>query len=156
MYSNRIFTQLEEKGFSLVELMIAMFIFMVVMLGLLVGVNSAIQANKGNVLRDEAVRLAEEELTRLRSEQFTDLGTSGALAATGWTGPNNLTVNIRNGTVSYAVSKRITDINGGALPVKRIDVAVGWNDVGGTGAQAPTNMNYQVVLSAVLVQTQSN
>lgn len=134
--------------------MIAMFIFMVVMLGLLVGVTSAIQANKGNVLRDEAVRLAEDELTRLRSEQFTTLGTSAALAATPWTGPNNVTVNVRSGQVTYAMSEQITDINGGANPLKRIDVAVGWNDVGGTGSQAPTNMNYQVVLSAVLVQSQ--
>lgn len=134
--------------------MIAMFIFMVVMLGLLVGVTSAIQANKGNVLRDEAVRLAEDELTRLRSEQFTALGTSAALAATAWTGPNNVTVNVRGGQVTYALSEQITDINGGANLLKRIDVAVGWNDVGGTGAQAPTNMNYQVVLSAVLVQSQ--
>lgn len=134
--------------------MIAMFIFMVVMLGLLVGVTSAIQANKGNVLRDEAVRLAEDELSRLRGERFTVLGTSAELTATGWTGPTNMDVNVRSGTVTYAMSHQITDIAGGANPLKRIDVAVGWNDVGGTGAQAPTNMNYQVVLSTVLVQSQ--
>lgn len=144
-----------QQGFSLVELMIAMFIFMVVMLGLLVGVTSAIQANKGNVLRDEAVRLAEDELSRLKSERFTALGTSAALDATGgWTAPTDVTVNVRGGRVTYAMSEQITDIAGGANPLKRIDVAVGWNDVGGAGAQAPTNMNYQVVLSTVLVQSQ--
>lgn len=154
MYSDKKIETYWQQGFSLVELMIAMFIFMVVMLGLLVGVTSAIQANKGNVLRDEAIRIAEDELSRLRSEQFTASGTSAALAATAWTGPNNLIVNVRSGTVTYAVSEQITDINGGANPLKRIDVAVGWNDVGGAGAQAPTNMNYQVVLSTVLVQSE--
>ncbi len=154
MYSNKALKTYWQQGFSLVELMIAMFIFMVVMLGMVVGITSAIQANKGNVLRDEAVRIAEDELSRLRSERFTALGTSPELAATAWTGPDNLTVNVRSGTVTYAVSEQIADITGGAYPLKRVDVAVGWNDVGGTGNQAPTNMNYQVILSTILVQSE--
>jgi type IV pilus assembly protein PilV len=143
---------LNQKGFSLIELMIAMFIFMIVMLGMLAGVNSSIQTNKGNVLRDEAIRLAEDELSRLRSEQFTSMGVSANIAATNWTGPNNITVNVRSGQITYALSRRITDIAGGISPLKRIDVAVGWNDVGGAAAQAPTNMNSQVILSTILVQ----
>jgi len=139
---------LNQKGFSLIELMIAMFIFMIVMLGMLAGVNSSIQTNKGNVLRDEAIRLAEDELSRLRSEQFT------SLAATDWTRPNiPVTVNVRSGQITYALSRRITNIDGGISPLKRIDVAVGWNDVGGaTAPQEPTNMNSQVILSTILVQ----
>jgi type IV pilus assembly protein PilV len=144
---------LNQKGFSLIELMIAMFIFMIVMLGMLAGVNSSIQTNKGNVLRDEAIRLAEDELSRLRSEQFTSMGVSANLAATDWTGPNNITVNVRSGQITYALSRRITDIAGGISPLKRIDVAVGWNDVGGaTAPQEPTKMNSQVILSTILVQ----
>lgn len=144
---------LNQKGFSLIELMIAMFIFMIVMLGMLAGVNSSIQTNKGNVLRDEAIRLAEDELSRLRSEQFTSMGVSANLAATNWTGSNNITVNVRSGQITYALSRRITDIAGGISPLKRIDVAVGWNDVGGaTAPQEPTNMNSQVILSTILVQ----
>jgi type IV pilus assembly protein PilV len=144
---------LNQKGFSLIELMIAMFIFMIVMLGMLAGVNSSIQTNKGNVLRDEAIRLAEDELSRLRSERFTSMGVSANLAATDWTGPNNITVNVRSGQITYALSRRITDIAGGISPLKRIDVAVGWNDVGGaTAPQEPTKMNSQVILSTILVQ----
>lgn len=144
---------LNQKGFSLIELMIAMFIFMIVMLGMLAGVNSSIQTNKGNVLRDEAIRLAEDELSRLRSEQFTSMGVSANLAATNWTGSNNITVNVRSGQITYALFRRITDIAGGISPLKRIDVAVGWNDVGGaTAPQEPTNMNSQVILSTILVQ----
>jgi type IV pilus assembly protein PilV len=144
---------LNQKGFSLIELMIAMFIFMIVMLGMLAGVNSSIQTNKGNVLRDEAIRLAEDELSRLRSERFTSMGVSANLAATDWTGPNNITVNVRSGQINYALSRRITDIAGGISPLKRIDVAVGWNDVGGaTAPQEPTKMNSQVILSTILVQ----
>jgi prepilin-type N-terminal cleavage/methylation domain-containing protein len=146
---------LNQKGFSLIELMIAMFIFMIVMLGMLAGVNSSIQTNKGNVLRDEAIRLAEDELSRLRSEQFTSMGVSANLADTNskWTGPNNITVNVRSGQITYALFRRITDIASGISPLKRIDVAVGWNDVGGaTAPQEPTNMNSQVILSTILVQ----
>jgi len=140
-----------EKGFSLVELLVAMVIMMIIMLGLLSSVISSIRANTGNVMREEALRLAEDELTRLRSLRFTSTGVDSGLADTGWTTPANWTVNMRAGTVTFSLSRQIAAIGGGANQLRRIDVAVGWDEVGGTTTQTETGRNYQVVMSTVLV-----
>lgn len=157
-----------DKGFSLVELMIAMVIFTIAMLGVLAGLNSAIYNNKSNAEHDEAINVAEEEMNRLKDEQFL----SPVLNATAWAQPkdNNgnpiysacpasfsntsrcVAVNMRSGITTYAVTETITDIAVAPNGIKQITIAVGWNGKGGWAAQAPTNANYQHVISSVIVQ----
>ncbi|HIJ90815.1 MAG: prepilin-type N-terminal cleavage/methylation domain-containing protein [Desulfobulbaceae bacterium] len=147
-----------QQGFTLVEIMIALLVFMVVMLGVAGGLITAIQANRGNVVRDEALRLAEDELNRLKGIQFSVFATSAELTATvppAWTAPTNVLSNIRGGTVTFARARQITDLATAATALKRVDVAVGWNEPGPSGGTAlpATGMNRQVSLSTIIVRS---
>lgn len=59
-----------SRGFTLVEVVIAMLVLLVGMLGSLVGVMAAADHNLGNALRDEAARIAQEQLEKARTGQF--------------------------------------------------------------------------------------
>jgi type IV pilus assembly protein PilV len=119
-----------DKGFSLVELMIAMFIFMIAMLGILAGLNSAIANNKTNVLRDEAVNVAEQEMNRLKCLPFNSIVSGN---------PGSVVRNIRSGTITYIPTDTVTSIT---TNIKRIDVAVAWSD---------KTVNYQHTISSIVV-----
>lgn len=140
--------------------MIALLVFMVVMLGVAGGLIRATQANSGNVVRDEALRLAEEELNRLKSERFSVFGTSTALTAANFPATAALAaipdiqVNIRGGVMSFERVSQVADLATAAAALKRIDVVVGWNDPGTGGAVlAPTNRTRQVSLSTIIVRS---
>jgi len=143
-----------QQGFTLVEIMIAMLVFMVIMLGVAGGLIAAIKANSGNVVRDEALRLAEDELNRLKGDQFSTFGTSGDLTAKNWTAllPNMLS-HIRGGTITFARATQVTDLATAATALKRIDVAVGWDDPAGGAALPATGKNRQVSLSTIIVRS---
>jgi len=144
----------QQHGFTLVEVMIALLIFMVIALGLAKGEIAALWAQRGNSFRDEALRLAEDELSRLKGEQFTLSNSAAALAATNWSANQNISVNMRNGTTSFARSVQITDIATSAIGMKRIDVAVGWTQGNNPILLAPTNQNHQTSLSTIIIQSE--
>ena len=146
-----------QQGFTLVEIMIALLVFMVVMLGVAAGLIQTIRVNRGNVVRDEALRLATDDLNRLKGERFSVSGTSAALTAANWP-PDPATipdiqVNIRGGVMPFERLSQVTDL-GTATALKRIDVVVGWNDPGNSGAVlVPTNRTRQVSLSTIIVRS---
>lgn len=149
-----------QRGFTLVEIMIALLVFMVVMLGVAAGLIRATQANSGNLVRDEALRLAEEELNRLKGERFSVLGTSAALTAAIFPTTDaalaaipDIQVNIRGGVMSFERVSQVTDLATVATALKRIDVVVGWNDPGGGAVLSPTNRTRQVNLSTIIVRS---
>jgi Tfp pilus assembly protein PilV len=131
--------------------MVALFIFLVIMLGLAKGEIAALSTQSGNTFRNEALRLAEDELSRLKGERFSLSGTSAELAPATWSAPQNITVNMRKGSITFARSVQITDIAGGAAVFKRIDVAVGWTQ-GNNATLAPTNRNHQTSVSTLIVR----
>lgn len=51
-----------NRGFTLVEVMIAMVVMLIGLLGLLHAVTVAVENNLTNILRDEAVKIAEERM----------------------------------------------------------------------------------------------
>lgn len=59
-----------SAGFTLVEVMVAILIMMVGMLGLLEIINVSMQYNLKNQLRDEAVHVGEWYMTQLRGQPF--------------------------------------------------------------------------------------
>ena len=147
-----------QKGFTLVEIMVALLVFMVIMLGVAGGIINVILANKGTVVRDEALRLAEEELNRLKGERFSVFGTSAALTAASWppdpTAIPDIKVNIRGHIVPFERLSQVADLTTAATALKRIDVIVGWNDPGNNATVlAPTNRNHQVSLSTIIVRS---
>lgn len=135
-----------QRGFTLIEIMVALVVFMIIMLGVAAGLITTIRTNKANVVRDEAVRLATDELNRLK--------TSTNLIAGGWTDPNVdvVLVNMRAGATQYFRSVQITDIVATATALQLIDVAIGYDDLGGGPDIAPTNKNRQVSLSTIIVR----
>ncbi len=156
MCSNNIPTMQQQQGFSLIEVLIAMLIFTVVMLGVTRIELAALQAHTGNVFHKEAARLINEELTRLKGLSFSTLNTSVQLAATGgWTANQVITVPMRGGSAQFVRSFQITDIAGSAVPLKRIDVVVGWNRNNNNPPVSPTNMGVQSFSSTVIVQQDS-
>lgn len=144
-----------QHGFTLVEIMIALLVFMVIMLGVAGGLIAAIKVSKGNVVRDEALRLAGDEINQLKEEQFSVLGTATDLTDTAgaWTAPVNVQSNIRGGTITFIRTTQVTDLATVATALKRIDVAVGWNDPAGGAALPGTGMNRQVSLSTIIVRS---
>jgi prepilin-type N-terminal cleavage/methylation domain-containing protein len=142
-----------QQGFTLLEVMLALLVFMIVSLGIAQGQIGALETQSGNLMRDEALRLAEDELGRLKGLQFTLGGTAGALTATAaWTAPVNLSVNMRGTLVTFARSTRITDIAVNPIGLKQIDVAVGWTQSNTAVVFAETGLNHQTSLSTIIVQ----
>lgn len=145
-------TLFNPRGFTLIEVMLALLIFMVVALGLAKMEISVLGNQAGNILRDEALRLAQDELNRLRGEQFTVSGTSAALAQTVWTGPIDINAVLRGVPTTFSRSMQVTDLATSAVPLKRIDVAVGWTQGNSQVLLAPSNRNHQTSLSSIIVR----
>lgn len=143
IHSHRIHAQ---AGFTLIEVMIALVVFMVVALGLASGELTALYIQRGNDYREEALRIAEDEMTRLKGQQFSTLNQAA------WSAPQNFTARIRGGTTTFATSTQIANLNTKGMAMRRIDVAVGWTQ--GTGAtSAPTQRNRQAFLSSIITQS---
>ena len=148
---------LRERGFTLVEIMVALLVFSVIMLGVAGGLIATLKTNRGNVLRDEALRIAEDELNQLKGLPFSSVNTSDKLLDTGgaWKTQSAVVSNIRSGTISFVWAKQISDLTTAtATAFKRIDVAVGWDDPAGGGAALPTTgKNHEVTLSSIIVRS---
>ncbi|MEI6208318.1 MAG: prepilin-type N-terminal cleavage/methylation domain-containing protein [Desulfuromonadales bacterium] len=62
-----------NSGFTLVEFLIATVILMVGLLGMLQGINIAMEKNIGNVVRNEAYLVADDNMMNQRNLQFDSL-----------------------------------------------------------------------------------
>lgn len=65
----------DNKGFTLVEFLVALVILMVGLLGLLEVVNFAISHNMVNMLRQEASMLADDRMNHEKIKTFTQIST---------------------------------------------------------------------------------
>lgn len=66
----------DNHGFTLVEFLVAVVIMMVGLLGMLQGINLAMDKNVGNVLRSEAILVADDRMMLRRGKQFDALSTN--------------------------------------------------------------------------------
>lgn len=64
---------LNKNGFTLVEVLVALVIALIVFLALMQTALIGIDSNMRNILRDEAVRIAEMRISGARNVPFTDL-----------------------------------------------------------------------------------
>src|SRR4030042_6811536 len=76
-----------KTGLGLIEVMIALVVMLVVFLALMQTALVSIDSNMINVLRDEAVSIAEMRMSELRNRPFDDFDLNGV------TDPNPLTIN---------------------------------------------------------------
>jgi prepilin-type N-terminal cleavage/methylation domain-containing protein len=121
-----------NKGVTLVEVMISLVIFLIVFMGLMQTALLSIDGNVRNVQRDEAISIANGELDDLKNVPF------GTLTA----GTNCRTVSrdFRNISKQFNLCDIITDLGS---DTKTINVVVGWNHKNETAAQSPTNREFQ-------------
>jgi len=69
----------KQSGFSLVEVIIALLIFLIAVLGVFSTFTYAVSYNAGNNARSQALAVMQQEVELLRSAKFTRTGTEAAL-----------------------------------------------------------------------------
>jgi type IV pilus assembly protein PilV len=107
---------LNKKGLTLVEVMIALVVLLIVSLALMQTALVSINANMTNVLRDEAVNIAEMRMDEARNIPFDNL-VAGALGET-------VSRNLRNiANFQYTVTRTVTDLNSDN---KQVNITVIW------------------------------
>lgn len=111
------------QGFTLIEVLVAMVILMVGMLGLLVSINLALDTNLRNQYRQNAIAVAEQQLTDLKARPFADI--------TG-TRVSGVRVASRSTFKSFSVSRQVVDLAASASKSKQISVRVWWRYKGVT------------------------
>jgi len=108
-------------GFTLVEMLMAMLVMTVGLLGLLQSVQMAYQHSLRNRVREGAVHLAEERMHDWRRTPFTDIKTPS---------PKDERVEKRLGGagVIYTVTKEVAEMGSSSpfKPAKKLTVGVTW------------------------------
>ena len=113
-----------DQGFTLVELLVAVVILMVGLLGLLQGVNVAIMENLKNELRNKALSIAEAELAIIKNRSFDSISTNTKSSVT--------TAQIRSVSKQFNVVDQVTATG---TNTKNIQVGVSWTHKGVTFEQ---------------------
>ena len=109
-----------EKGFSLIEALVAMLILSIVLLGALQGLIVSYRTSSLTALRNEGVGIAEEAANTLRNTPYTDL-VDGTTTTT-------VTRQLANAAVPFTVTQVVADSV--ASVVKSVQITVSWNHQG--------------------------
>ncbi|SPQ00575.1 putative Type IV pilus minor pilin PilV [Candidatus Sulfobium mesophilum] len=110
-----------QRGFSLVEVMLALVILLFVSLALMQVALVTIDSNMTNTLRDEAVSIAEQRMTDLRSVAWSD----AFLVVNNPAGADEAVIrrDFRLFSLDFTPHRTITALAG---DVKQIDVRISW------------------------------
>lgn len=107
-----------SKGFTLVEVMVSLVVLLVVFLGMMQGALVSIDFNMNNILRDEAIQVAEMRLNEAKSADFATLAGFAANAAT------DVARNFRNiSGFTYNTQRTVTNLD---TSNRRVDITVTW------------------------------
>lgn len=111
-----------ERGFTLIEALVAMLVLSVILLGALQGLMVSYKTSSTNTLRNEAVSIAEETANALRNTPYANLvdGTT----------TNTISRQIENASVPFTVTQVVADSV--ASVAKSIQITVTWNHQGQT------------------------
>lgn len=125
-----------KDGFSLVEVMIALLVTLIVALAMMQTVLVSIEANTKNVIRDEAVKIAEGRLNEARNMPFDDLTVLGvgtdndaiADCPAGFAFPTGLKVtrSVRNISQDFCTNRTGQQVSANPAAVQ-IEVNVSWD-----------------------------
>ncbi|MBF0464378.1 MAG: prepilin-type N-terminal cleavage/methylation domain-containing protein [Nitrospirae bacterium] len=109
----------ENSGFTLIEALMSMLILTVVLLGLLQAIIISADATTKNLLRDNAVNVAKQEIEAQRN--IASISASGVAAVVT---NSNYTVNsaIKNYNITYTLNRTITYMADSA----RVDLYINW------------------------------
>jgi type IV pilus assembly protein PilV len=108
----------DEKGFTLIEVLVAMLIMTVGLFGLLQVINVAIVHNMNNQFRHEAVKLADAQMALQRSRSFYDISTSSTVPSV-----TVAKIGINNAFKNYSVIRQGSVITPNT---RQLDINVTW------------------------------
>jgi len=128
---------MKNKGVTLVEVMISLVVLLIVFMGLVQASLVSIQSNMRNVIRDEAVRITSDRMTRLRTIDFADdllADTDGDFVEDDLdpdTADDQPVVSrqIRSATVDFTINRSIANIDD---DYKQISLRTSWEWQGET------------------------
>jgi prepilin-type N-terminal cleavage/methylation domain-containing protein len=134
-----VYVFINNKGVTLVEVMISLVIFLIVFMGLMQTALLSIDGNVRNVQRDEAIAIANGELDNLKNRPFDDPLLNAATTC------RIVSRDFRNISKQFNLCDTITDFldPDGTVKTKSIEVVVGWNHKNETAVQSPTNREFQ-------------
>jgi type II secretory pathway pseudopilin PulG len=101
----------KEKGFTIPEVIVAGILMMILCVGTLTAFSTAIQINRGNNLRMQALSVLQEQVEFYRSIKFVPVGTNPLLLQTG--SPHNLGVQNSADGRAFNVSATVTNLPAG-------------------------------------------
>jgi prepilin-type N-terminal cleavage/methylation domain-containing protein len=105
-----------KEGLTLIEVMIALVVLLLVFLALMQTALVSIDSNMINVLRDEAVNIAEERMNNARNAPFDTLASLPAAP---------VSRNIRNvSNFQYSVVRTVSALN---IDSRQVVITVSWN-----------------------------
>jgi len=107
----------KNRGFTLIEVLVAICILVIGMLAVLSALVTTMEQNLNNLSMDEAVRIAEETMNGLRNSSFVTL----------MTGNSAVTRNFRNFTRTFNVVWTVTNLSASS---RTIQVVVSWTHKG--------------------------
>ncbi len=122
-----------KKGFSLTEVVVALVILMVGLLGMLQAINVSIQANLQNEMRTQGVMIAEDQLSKIKSLPFKNISCSVEKSTT-------MPVPMRSVLMNFNVTRKVDEIS---ASTKRVNIGVSWKHKGN---------KYEHVVSAVVTE----
>jgi len=132
---------ISNKGVTLIEVMIALVVLLLVFLGLMQSALLSIDANLRNILRDEAIAIAEQKMSELKNAPFDSL-VAGTTCQT-------ISRDIRNFTGEYDVCEIIANLDTGEN-TKSVQVVVGWDRRKENPPMFPTDREFQHSITTVL------
>ncbi|HZV82820.1 MAG TPA: prepilin-type N-terminal cleavage/methylation domain-containing protein [Geobacteraceae bacterium] len=117
-----------SRGFTLIEVMMAILILMVGMLGLLQAINLAMEVNLRNQLREEAVNVGERVMNEMRGRGFDNISVASTPTDTYSYPVYQVPSKIRGASRSYSVTRKSTVLSSvNSLPVtKQLEILVNW------------------------------
>jgi type IV pilus assembly protein PilV len=119
----------DKAGFTLIEVMVAILILMVGMLGLLQAINLATEVNMRNQVREEAVYAANRVMSEMKSGGFDNISVASTPTQTYTYATYQIPSKIRGASKSYNVirSSRVLSTVDAKPATKELAVLVTWN-----------------------------
>ncbi|MCU1458718.1 MAG: hypothetical protein JWL73_2810 [Actinomycetia bacterium] len=121
----------DERGFTLLELVVAIGVFALLASALFAGIASALNLNRNNRNRSISANLASQEMDKIRSTPFTSLPL-GLTSSTQTVDGVPYTVQRETEWTSTSASTGPCDAAGGSPALLRVRVSVTWTDMTGT------------------------
>ena len=120
----------DSNGFTLIEVMVAILILMVGMLGLLQAINLATEVNIRNQVRDEAVSVGERVMNEMRGMGFDNIPVAAPPTDPYIFATYQLPSKLRGASRSYDItrqSKVLSTVGGTEHVTKELTVIVAWS-----------------------------